>query len=106
MKEIRIIGDEIYYDNVLVAKLVESPNHTIQGEFVDEINSLDTEDTYEEKYEKLSDALVGYGDLEEAERLVSSLKRTKDNKDTLEDIESALSNIRNALDYMYEEANA
>ena len=92
MKEIRIIGDEIYYDNVLVAKLVESPNHTIQGEFVDEINSLDTEDTYEEKYE--------------AERLVSSLKRTKDNKDTLEDIESALSNIRNALDYMYEEANA
>lgn len=106
MKEIRIIGDEIYYDNTLVAKLVESPMHTVQGEFVDEINSLKDEDTYEEKYEKLSDALVGYGDLEEAERLVGNLKRTKNNKDTLEDIENCLSSIRNALDYMYEEANA
>ena len=105
MKEIRIIGDEIYYDNVLVAKLVDSSMHTVQGEFVDEMNSLKDEDTYEEKYEKLSDALVGYGDLDEVERLVGGLKRTKDNKDTLEDIESALSNIRNALDYMYEEAN-
>ena len=56
------------------------------------------------KCEKLSDALVGYGDLEKAERLVSSLKRTKNNTDTLEAIESALSSLRNALDYMYEEA--
>lgn len=106
MKEIRIIGDEIYYDNVLVAKFVDSSNHTVQGEFIDEINSLNANDTYEEKYEKLSDALVGYGDLDEAERLVSSLKRTKDNKDTVEDIENCLSNIRNALDYMYEAADA
>lgn len=106
MKEIRIIGDEIYYDNTLVAKLVESPMHTVQGEFVDEMKTLNNKDTYEEKYEKLSDALVGYCDLEEVERLVGSLKRTKDNKDTLEDIESALSSIRNALDYMYEEADA
>lgn len=106
MKEIRIIGNEIYYDNTLVAKLVDSSNHTVQGEFVDEMNSLNVEDTYEEKYEKLSDALVGYGDLEEAERLVGSLKRTKDNKETIEDIENCLSSIRNALDYMYEEANA
>lgn len=104
MKEVRIIGDEIYYDNTLVAKLVESPMHTVQGEFVDEINSLDAEDTYEEKYENLSDALVGYGDLDEAERLVGSLERTKDNENTLEDIESALSSLRNALDYMYEAA--
>lgn len=35
MKEIRIIGDEIYYDNVLVAKLVNSPRHTTQLEFID-----------------------------------------------------------------------
>lgn len=93
MKEIRIIGDEIYYDNVLVAKLVDSSNHTVQGDFTDIL-------------EKLSDALVGYCDLEQAERFVSSLKRTKNNKDTLEDIESALSSIRNALDYMYEVADA
>ena len=104
MKEIRIIGDEIYYDNVLVAKLVDSSNHTVQGDFTNEINSLNANDTYEEKYEKLSDALVGYGDLDEAERLVGSLKRTKDNKDTLEDVENCLSSIRNAFDYMYEEA--
>ena len=45
MKEIRIIGDEIYYDNTLVAKLVESPMHTVQGEFVEEINSFDDYDT-------------------------------------------------------------
>lgn len=51
--------------------------HTVQGEFIDEMKSINNEDTYEEKYEKLSDALVGYGDLEEAERLVGSLKRTK-----------------------------
>ena len=106
MKEIRIIADEIYYDGTLVAKLVESPMRTVQGEFVDEMNSLKDEDTYEEKYEKLSDALVGYGDLEEAERLVGSLKRTKNNEFTLEAIESALSSLRNAIDYMYEEANA
>lgn len=104
MKEIRIIGDEIYYDGVLVAKLVGSSNHTVQGEFINEMKNINTEDTYEEKYEKLTDALVGYGDLDEAERLVGSLKRTKNNKDTLEAIESALSEIRNALDYMYEEA--
>jgi hypothetical protein len=35
MKDIKIIGDEIYYDNVLVAKLVKSPRHTTQGEFID-----------------------------------------------------------------------
>ena len=106
MKEIRIIGDEIYYDNTLVAKLVDSSNHTVQGNFTDILNALNAKDTYEEKYEKLSDALVGYGDLDEAERLVGSLKRTKNNKETLEDIESALSSIRNALDYMYEAADA
>lgn len=101
---IRIIGDNIYYNDVLVAKLVETSRATVQGDFIDDINSLDENDSYEERYEKLTDALVGYGDLEEAERLVGSLKRTKDNKDTLEDIESALSSIRNALDYMYEAA--
>ena len=106
MKEIRIIGDEIYYDNVLVAKLVDSSNHTVQGEFTDILNALNVEDDYEEKYNQLCDALVGYGDLDEAERLVGSLKRTKDNKDTLEDVENCLSSIRNALDYMYEAADA
>lgn len=35
MKEIQIIGDEIYYDNVLVAKLVDTPRHTTKGEFLD-----------------------------------------------------------------------
>ena len=104
MKEIRIIGDEIYYDNTLVAKLVNSSSHTIQGEFTDTVNAFNSEDSYEEKYEQLTDALVGYGDLDEAERLVGSLKRTKNNKETLENIESALSNIRNALDYMHEAA--
>lgn len=34
-KTIQIIGDEIYYDNVLVAKLVNSPRHTTKGEFLD-----------------------------------------------------------------------
>lgn len=105
-KEIKIIGDEIYYNDVLVAKLVDSSRYTVQGEFIDVINDFDKEDSYQERYEKLADALVGYGDLEEAERLVGSLKRTKDNKDTLEDIESALSSIRNALDYMYEAVDA
>lgn len=48
MKEIRIIGDEIYYDNTLVAKLVESPMHTVQGEFVDEMKTLNEKLDFEE----------------------------------------------------------
>ena len=47
MKEIRIIGDEIYYDNTLVAKLVESPMHTVQDEFkevIEELSDYDTDD--------------------------------------------------------------
>lgn len=48
MKEIRIIGDEIYYDNTLVAKLVESPMHTVQGEFVDEMKNLNEKLDFEE----------------------------------------------------------
>ena len=106
MKEIRIIGDEIYYDNTLVAKLVESPMHTVQGEFVDEMNSLNVENAYQEKYEKLCDALVGYGDLDYVEDRLAQIKRTPNNKQTLDDIENSLSNIRNALDFMYEQADA
>lgn len=45
MKEIRIIGDEIYYDNTLVAKLVDSPMHTVQGEFKEVIEDLPDYDT-------------------------------------------------------------
>ena len=48
MKEIRIIGDEIYYDNTLVVKLVESPMHTVQGEFVDEMKTLNEKLDFEE----------------------------------------------------------
>ena len=44
MKEIQIIGDEIYYDGVLVAKLVDSSNHTVQGEFVDEMKTINERD--------------------------------------------------------------
>ncbi len=45
MKEIKIIGDEIYYDNTLVAKLVDSSNHTVQGEFKEVIEDLPDYDT-------------------------------------------------------------
>lgn len=48
MKEIRIIGDEIYYDGTLVAKLVESPMHTVQGEFIDEMKTLNEKLDFEE----------------------------------------------------------
>lgn len=37
MRNVRIIGDDIYYKDVLVAKLVNSPMRTIQGEFVDNL---------------------------------------------------------------------
>ena len=32
---LKIIGNEIYYDGVLVAKLVETPRATVKGEFLD-----------------------------------------------------------------------
>ena len=48
MKNIEIIGDEIFYNNVLVAKLVDSSQHTVQGEFIDEMKILnDRLDYYE-----------------------------------------------------------
>lgn len=45
MKEIRIIGDEIYYDGTLVAKLVNGPMHTVQDEFKEVIEDLPDYDT-------------------------------------------------------------
>lgn len=102
----RIIGDEIYSDGVLVGKLVQTPRVSVQREFVDMLNDIDKEDSYQEKYEKLCDALVGYGDLDYAEQLLAQIKRTPNNKQILNDIENSLSNIRNALDYMYEQADA
>jgi len=35
MSELQIIGDEIYYKGILVAKLVENAPRTWQDEFVD-----------------------------------------------------------------------
>lgn len=35
MKDVRIIGDDIYYMDVLVAKLVNSSMHTLQGDFIE-----------------------------------------------------------------------
>lgn len=43
MRNVRIIGDDIYYKDVLVAKLVNSPMRTIQGEFVDKFDDPDQE---------------------------------------------------------------
>jgi hypothetical protein len=37
MKEIQIIGDEIYYGGVLVAKLVETTRYSDQQEFIERI---------------------------------------------------------------------
>lgn len=50
MKDVRIIGDDIYYMDVLVAKLVNSSMHTLQGEFTDKLDNPD-----EESYKDLLD---------------------------------------------------
>ena len=54
MRNVRIIGDDIYYKDVLVAKLVNSPMRTIQGEFVDKFDDPD-----QESYENLLDDYNG-----------------------------------------------
>lgn len=101
MKDTQIIGDDIYYRGELVAKLTPCKNHTLQGDFTDAFNA--DEKDYKEKYESLVDALPGTDTLDEIENLLNEIKRTPNNKHTLEEIESELHSLRNSIDYIWSE---
>ena len=76
MKNIRIIGDDIYYMDVLVAKLVNSSMHTLQGEFVDKLDNL-YEENYEDlldDYNELRDNLVSDYDINDIENACNALR--------------------------------
>lgn len=103
MKDTQIIGDNIYYRDELVAKLTPCKNYTLQGDFIDAINT--DEDDYKDKYESLVDALPGTDTLDEIEKLLNQIKRTPGNKYTLEEIESELHSLRNSFDYIYSEVD-
>jgi hypothetical protein len=87
MRNVRIIGDDIYYKDVLVAKLVNSPMRTIQGEFVDKFDDPDQE-SYEnllDDYNELKDNLVGDSDIDDIETACEELRKLTKKAETIED---------------------
>ena len=103
MKDTQIIGDDIYYRGELVAKLTPCKNYTLQGDFIDDINT--DEKDYKEKYESLVDALPGTSNLDKIGNLLNQIKQTPENKHTLEKIESELNSLRDSIDYMWSEVD-
>lgn len=101
MKDTQIIGDDIYYRGELVEKLTPCKNYTLQGDFIDAIDT--DEKDYKEKIRIFVDALPGTDTLDDIEELLNQIKRTPNNKCTLEEIESELHSLRNSFDYMYSE---
>lgn len=103
MKDTQIIGDDIYYRGELLAKLTPCKNYTLQGDFIDAVDTGEID--YKEKYESLVDALPSTNTLDEIEELLNQIKRTPNNKCTLKEIESELHSLRNSFDYMWSEVD-
>lgn len=105
MNDIRIIGDNIYYKNVLVAKLVDSPMHTIQGEFVDKFDNP-YQKSYEDlldDYMELKDNLVGDGDIDDIEIACEELRKLTKKAEIIEKvevIEDCCHSFRNSYGFM------
>lgn len=90
MRNVRIIGDDIYYKDVLVAKLVNSLMRTIQGEFVDKFDDPDQE-SYEnllDDYNELKDNLVGDSDIDDIETACEELRKLTKKAEIIEEIET------------------
>lgn len=89
MKDVRIIGDDIYYKDVLVAKLVNSSMHTLQGDFIEKLDNPDElilEDLLED-YNELKDNLVSDGDIDDIEIACKELRKLTKKSEIIEQIE-------------------
>lgn len=90
MKNVRIIGDDIYYMDVLVAKLVNNSMHTLQGEFTDTLDNPD-EQSYEDlldDYTELKDNLVSDADIDDIENACNALRGLTKKSEIIEQIEA------------------
>lgn len=90
MKNVRIIGDDIYYMDVLVAKLVNNSMHTLQGEFTDKLDNPD-EQSYEDlldDYTELKDNLVSDADIDDIENACNALRGLTKKSEIIEQIEA------------------
>lgn len=89
MKNVRIIGDDIYYMDVLVAKLVNNSMHTLQGEFTDKLDNPDElilEDLLDD-YNELKDNLVSDDNIDEIENACNALRGLTKKSEIIEQIE-------------------
>lgn len=89
MKDVRIIGDDIYYMDVLVAKLVDTSMHTLQGEFTNKLDNPDElilEDLLDD-YNELKDNLVNDDDIDDIENACNALRGLTKKSEIIEQIE-------------------
>lgn len=90
MIDVRIIGNDIYYMGVLVAKLVNSSMHTLQGEFIDKLDNPDElilENLYDD-YMELKDSLVSDDAIDEIEIACNALRGLTKKSEIIEQIEA------------------
>lgn len=90
MKDVRIIGDDIYYMDVLVAKLVDTSMHTLRGDFIEKLDNPD-EQSYEDlldDYNELKDNLVSDADIDDIENACNALRGLTKKSEIIEQIEA------------------
>lgn len=90
MKNVRIIGDDIYYMDVLVAKLVNNSMHTLQGEFTDKLDNPDEQSCEDllDDYTELKDNLVSDADIDDIENACNALRGLTKKSEIIEQIEA------------------
>lgn len=111
MPTYKIIGDEIYSDFTKIAKIDNQALPTALAFFKEDFNRLneaDPDDDLRERFEKLKDALpteqtceVDYL-LELGDRMAEA-KTLKERKRLLYDFETAICNLRNQINYPWDE---
>lgn len=87
MKDVRIIGDDIYYMDVLVAKLVNTSMCTLQGDFIEKLDNPDYEDLLDD-YTELKDNLVSDDDIDDIENACNALRGLTKKSEIIEQIEA------------------
>lgn len=102
---IELKHDEIYYNGVLVARLVETSNYTARGDFIDAFEKNNELYDYEKldcSYANLKDALVSSDSVQEALNALHNIKKTPANKIFIEEIEDCLEETIRDINYMYD----
>ena len=101
---IELKHDEIYYNGVLVARLVESSNYTAQGDFIDVFENFEVKEyeMLDSAYTNLKDALVSSDSVQEALNALQNIKKTPANEKYIKEIEDCLEETIRDINYMYD----